>query len=335
MSIKKYLIVFFLILSSLRGFTQQLETNFNFHGFADNREYAKSGRLSQTIFGARFSPEVGVLLDSTHRLRVGVNLFHEFGSSEFIEKADPVIYYQYQKKAWDFYLGAFPRINLLDDYPRILLNDTLNYFRPNIEGMLVKYETAKFKQNIWIDWTSKQTNENREAFLFGFSGKYQPGRFFVSHYAYMFHNAFSKMPPADQYLQDNGAVLVELGLDLGKPLFLDSLTISAGAMASIERTRGLTGIEIPKGFISNVYAAYKKFDIQNTFYAGQGHFLINGDKFYTSDVYDRLDIGFTPIMFKNIQGKFICSLHFVDGVIDSQQAFSLRYNLFHSKTLKK
>ncbi|MRX47856.1 hypothetical protein [Pedobacter puniceum] len=335
MSIKKYLIVSVLILSSLSGFAQQLETNFNFHGFADNREYAKSGRLSQTIFGARFSPEIGALLDSTHRLRIGVNLLHEFGSSQFIEKVNPVIYYQYQKKAWDFYLGAFPRVNLLDDYPRILLNDTLNYFRPNIEGMLVKYETAKFKQNIWIDWTSKQTNQNREAFLFGFSGKYQPGKFFISHYAYMFHNAFSKMPPANQYLQDNGAVLVQLGLDLGKPLFLDSLTISAGAMASIERTRGLTGIEIPKGFISNVYLAYKKFDIQNTFYAGQGHCLINGDKFYTSDVYDRLDIGFTPIMFKNIQGKFICSLHFVDGVIDSQQAFSLRYNLFNSKALKK
>ena len=77
---------------------QQLEGSISLHGFADNREYAKSNRFSQTIFGTRFSPEIGLLLDSIHRIRVGFNALHEFGSPKFTAKIDPVIYYQYKKE---------------------------------------------------------------------------------------------------------------------------------------------------------------------------------------------------------------------------------------------
>jgi hypothetical protein len=314
---------------------QELEGELNFHGFADNREYAKSNRFSQTIFGSRISPEVGILIDSTHRLRIGINALQEFGGRDFFKKADPVIYYQYQKNKWNFFIGSFPRLNLIDDYPRAQLADTLNYFRPNLEGMLVKYETSKFKETVWVDWNGKQTDTDRETFLFGFSGKYQPGKFFVSHYAYMYHYALSAISPPNQYLEDNGAIKVQLGLDFSNDTFLDSLTISAGGMLSIERVRGLGTSSTPKGFIANLNAGYKKFSLSNTFYAGEGHHLINGDAFYTAKTYDRLDLGWTPIMFKNIEGKFTFTLHFVENVIDSQQAFSLRYKIAGRKSLRK
>jgi len=324
-----------LLFISITATAQELEGELNFHGFADNREYAKSNRYSQTIFGSRISPEIGVFIDSTHRLRIGINALQEFGDRNFFKDVAPVIYYQYQKKNWNFYLGAFPRVNLLDDYPRALLTDTLNYFRPNVEGMLVKYETSKFKETVWIDWTGKQTATDRETFLFGFSGKYQPGRFFISHYGYMFHNALSAISPPNQYLEDNGALQAELGLDFSKETFLDSLTISAGGMLSIERVRSLETSSTPKGFVANVYARYKKLSLANAFYAGEGHHLINGDAFYTAKTYNRLDLGWTPIMFKNIEGKFTFTLHFVENVIDSQQAFSLRYRLAGRKSLKR
>lgn len=331
----KTLLLFVFASISLHTKSQQLEGQLNFHGFADNREYAKSDRYSQTIFGTRISPEIGVLIDSTHRVRVGLNALHEFGGRDFFRKVDPVIYYQYQKNKWNFFVGAFPRLNLLDDYPKALLADTLNYYRPNIEGMLLKYETETFKETIWIDWTGKQTDTDRETFLFGLSGKYQPGRFFISHYGYMFHNALSAISPPNQYLEDNGALQTQVGLDFSKQTFLDSLTISAGGMLSIERVRSLGTSSIPKGFISNVYAGYKKFSLANTFYTGEGHHLINGDAFYTAKTYDRLDLGWTPIMFKNIEGKFTVTLHFLENIIDSQQAFSLRYKLGFRKNLKK
>ncbi len=314
---------------------QQLEGGLGFHGFADNREYSASGRASRTIFGARISPQIGLFIDSMHRISVGADLLHEFGSRKAIQNVVPIIYYQFTNKAWDFYLGSFQRYGLLDDYPRMQLDDTLLYYRPNVEGMFVKYETNTYKQTAWIDWTGKQTATDRETFLFGFSGTYKPGKFFISHYAYMFHNAFSKIVPTDQYLQDNGAIQLQTGLAFSKPAFLDSLSIATGFAMSLERTRGLTGFSFPKGSVTDLKAVYRKLSLANTFYAGEGHHLINGDSFYTSKVYNRLDLGWTPIVFKNIEGKFTFTLHFADGVMDNQQAFTLRYRVFGSKELKK
>lgn len=328
--------IFILLLFGVNySFAQQLEASVNFHGFVDNREYSKSNRFSPTYFGARFSPELGLLIDSAHRFRIGANALKQFGAKDFIDKVDPVIYYQYQKEKHAFYIGAFPRLELIDDYPIALLSDTLNYFRPNIEGMFYQYQTKNFKQNIWIDWTGKQTDTDRETFLFGLSGKYQPGLFYISHYAYMFHNALSAISPPEQHLEDNGAVQLQLGLDFGKRTFLDSLTVSAGPIISIERTRNVTGIQTPKGFITYLYAGYKQFNLKNTFYAGEGHQLINGDVFYSAKQYDRLDLGWTPISYKNIEGGFVFSFHFLNNIIDSQQAFSLRYRISGSRNLKR
>nr|WP_294899883.1 hypothetical protein [uncultured Pedobacter sp.] len=333
---KQFLILLILILSGTRYASAQiLEGAINFHGFVDNREYAKTDRFSPTYFGARFSPEIGFLVDSVHRFRVGINALKQFGSKDFADKVDPVIYYQYQKQNHTFFIGAFPRLGLIDDYPIALLSDTLNYFRPNIEGMLYQYQNKTFKENLWIDWTGKQTASDRETFLFGFSGKYQPGMFYLSHYAYMFHNALAGISPPGQHLEDNGAVQLQFGLDFGKKTFLDSLTISAGPMISIERTRNVTGIQTPKGFITYFYAGYKQFNLKNTFYAGEGHHLINGDLFYTAKQYDRLDLGWTPISYKNIQGGFVFSFHFLDHIINSEQAFSLRYRISGSRDLTR
>ena len=340
MSLKKisFGIATFLVLSTAVVKAQVVEGNLHLFSFMDNREYANSKRVSQTIFGNRISPEIGLKLDSFNRFRVGFNALYEFGSQKnnFFDKVDPVIYYQHQKNNFRFYIGSFPRLNLLNDYPRGLLKDTLNYYRPNVEGMLAKYETPKFKETIWIDWTSRQTNNDKETFLFGLSGRYKPGVFFISHYAYLFHNAGAAIPIPGDFLQDNGGVQIEVGLDLSKKGLLDSLTISAGAMVSIERTRAISSsFNTPTGFISNVYAGYKKFSVQNTFYAGEGHQIIYGDPFYTSKTYNRLDLGWTPIRFKNLEGKFIFSYHYLDGVIDNQQAFFLRYNIGASKSLKR
>ncbi len=335
---KKYILFIGLVLiASLKLSAQELEGSLNYFGFVDNREYIKSGRFSQTIFGNRLSPEIGLRLDSIHRFRLGFNALYEFGSQRgnFADKIIPVVYYQYQQKQVNFFIGTFPRLNLLDDYPRALLKDTLNYYRPNVEGMLAKFETKMFKETIWIDWTSRQTDLDRETFLFGLSGKYQSGNFFISHYAYMFHNAGAAIAVPGDNLQDNGAALVKLGLDFSKKSFLDSIKISAGAMMSFERTRSISEFKTPIGFIADLHLGYKKFSVTNTFYKGEGHGLIYGDQFYTAKTYDRIDLGWAPISFKNIEGKFVFTYHFADGITDNQQAFFLRYKIGGSKKIKK
>lgn len=323
-----------ILLSSfaLAASAQQLEGSIGLHTFADNREYTRSDRFSQTIFGARLSPEIGLLLDSVHRIRVGFNAFHEFGSPKFTAKIDPVIYYQYQKNKVSFYMGAFPRHNLLDDYPRAIFNDTLSYYRPNVEGMLLKWNTGKGHQTVWIDWTSRQTDLDRETFLFGLSGLYKAGVFFVSHYAMMFHNAHPGISIPGDHIQDNGAAALKLGLDLSSRTALDSLTFNTGGLMSFERTRSIGGWETPAGLLLEMHAGYKQFGLTNSLYLGEGHQLIYGDQFYTAKQYNRTDFSYTPIRYKNIEGKFVFSLHFLKGVVDNQQAFSLRYNIDGSKS---
>jgi hypothetical protein len=328
-----YFAILILCLSTFSVKAQNLEWDLNFHTFADNREYGKSERYSQTIFGARFAPEIGIQLDTMHRFRAGFNVLHEFGSSKFIGQSTPVLYYQFAIKNIDFYMGLFPRHNLLSDFPRGLLNDTLNYYRPNVEGMLFKYQNEKVRQTVWIDWTSRQTATDRETFLFGISGTYKPSAFFISHYAYMFHNAGPAIEIPGDHLQDNGAAVVQLGLDLSRRTALDSLTIAAGGMMSFERTRHVTGWETPKGALITIHAGHKRFGITNTFYSGEGHNLIYGDKFYTAKTYNRSDLSWTPILYKNIEGKFTLSFHFLEGVIDNQQAFGLRYKFGGKKDL--
>jgi hypothetical protein len=340
MNIKKlsFIILSLLASSAFKVTAQTIEGNLNYFGFMDNREYLRSKRFSQTIFGNTLSPEIGFKLDSFNRFRVGFNALYEFGSQKntFADKIQPIIYYENQKNNWTFLIGAFPRVHLLDDYPVALLRDSLNYYRPNIEGMLVKYQTEKFKETVWLDWTSRQTNTDKETFLFGFSGKYQVGSFFLNHYAYMYHDAGAGIPIPGDHLQDNGGFNANIGLDLSNKTILDSLTISAGPIFGIERDRVLSSkIKTPGGLISNIYASFRKFSIKNTFYLGEGMQLINGDSFYTSKSYDRVDLGYTPIKYKNLEGKFVFSYHFVDGKTDNQQAFFLRYNISGKKDLKK
>lgn len=326
-----------LLFSTTLSYGQELEGNLNFFGFMDNREYLKSGRYSQTIFGTRISPEVGLRIDSVHRLRIGFNALYEFGSqhAKFFDKIEPVIYYQYEQDKIDFFIGSFPRLSLVDDYPRALLSDTLNYYRPNVQGMLAKYENDEFRETIWLDWTSRQTDIDRETFIFGLSGKYKPGKFFISHHAYMFHNAGAAIEVPGDNLQDNGAAELKIGIDLSRSTFLDSLTVAGGGMMSFERTRSISDFVTPKGFVADLYAGYKRFSITNTFYAGQGHHLILGDKFYDAKTYNRIDLGWTPILFKNISGRFVFTYHYADGIMDNQQAFFLRYNLSGSKNLRR
>ena len=331
---KTVIIFLFFALCGLKLKAQKLEGSLDYFGFADNREYAASNRFSQTIFGNRLSPEIGMGLDSVNHFRLGFNALYEFGSKG-IAKVDPVIYYRNNKNNWDFYIGAFPRQTLLDDYPRALFKDTLNYYRPNVEGMLWKFENKHGKEVMWIDWTSRQTNFEKETFLFGLSGVAKFNNLYFSHYGYMFHNAGPGIPIPGDNLQDNGGVILKFGIDLSKKTFLDSLNISAGSFTSLERTRGVTDLETPTGFLFDIHAAYKKFSVTNSFYTGRKHNLIYGDQFYTANTYDRLDFGWSFINYLNIQGKFVLTLHFVEGVVDNQQAFTLRYHIAGNKKLRK
>lgn len=314
---------------------QELEWNVRFHGFADNREYAQSGRHSQTLFGARLSPEIGIRMDSIHRIRAGVSFLHEFGASNPSKAFLPTLYYNYQDKRFDFYIGMFPRHELIGDYPRAILADTIVYFRPNIEGMLWRYENKKIRQQIWIDWTGRQTEVDREQFMAGISGKVNVHLFYFSHYALLRHEAGTSVSDPAKPVRDNAAAMASIGLNLSNHTPLDSLDISVGGIITFDRLRGIYDWRTPKGFNAHVHAEYRKFFIDNTTYLGEPLDLPSGDPFYTSERYNRLDIGWIPLRYKNLEGRFILGFHFTPGAVDNQQQFLLRYNIGNSHQMRK
>jgi hypothetical protein len=334
---KIYLALIVLVLTTRIVSAQNVDFHLNGMSFFDNREYKDFILRSRTYSGVRITADVGFNIDSNNHFIFGANALHEFGGNPFFVRVNPVAYYSYTGKQWLFNAGAFSREGLLTDYPRAMLNDTLRYFRPNIEGLLTRFKSSHVTETVWIDWVSRQTNVDREQFLFGFSGRYQPslnGPFYVAHYFFLLHDAGATIPVPDDHIRDNGAAQLKLGVNLSHKTFLDSLSIEAGGMLSLERTRGLDGWQKPTGFVANAYLGYKRFALYDEFYKGDGHHITFGDAFYEKNTYNRLDIIYTPFIAKGLKGQFVLSLHNTPGYSSNQEAFRLIYDIGRKNLVK-
>ncbi|MDB5086312.1 MAG: hypothetical protein JWR09_306 [Mucilaginibacter sp.] len=328
---KFYLITLISLITGTAALAQSLDIHFNGLGFLDNREYKDFVARSRTYSGTRTALDLGLNLDSLNHFIVGIDAIHEFGAKPYFLKVNPVAYYKYESSKWLFDAGEFPREGLISNYPRALLNDTLRYYRPNVEGLLARYHNEHFTETGWIDWVSRQTLTDREQFLFGFEGKWKPslfGPFYISHYVLMMHDAGAEVLLPDDHIGDDGAAQVRLGLDFSrKQTTFDSLSFEAGAMVSFQRRRGLGGAKTPVGFVSSAYLSYHRFAAFDEFYAGQGSEIAYGDAFYEKKFYNRLDLIFTPFLFDHIKGQFIFSIHRTPGFTSNQEAFRITYDL--------
>lgn len=345
---KKFIYLFCAaILSAFNLFAQtvqdtlqgSVDIHFNAHGFMDNREYSAFVPRSRTYSGTRTTLDFGINLDSLNHFVFGANGIHEFGAIPFFYKVDPIAYYDYESYKWTFKIGEFPREGVLTQYPRALLNDTLRYYRPNVEGLMTSLHTKYGYETIWIDWVSRQTDVEREQFLFGACGTYipKPGApFFLSHYFLLLHDAGNASnDPTQPGITDNGGAQVRAGLDYSHRTVFDSLKFDVGGMLSLERTRGIDGFKVPLGIVASAFISYHKFAFFDEFYAGGGSHIDYGDSFYEKTIYNRLDVIYSPFVFKHVKGQFILSFHSSPGFLgDSQQAFRLTYDLGR-KTLKK
>ncbi|MES2060615.1 MAG: hypothetical protein V4456_01760 [Bacteroidota bacterium] len=334
---KIYLFLLTTILTAGAASAQNVDFHLNGMGFFDNREYKEFVTRSRTYSGVRITADVGFNIDSNNHFIFGANALHEFGGNPFFLRVNPVAYYSFTGKNWLFNAGAFSREGLLTDYPRAMLNDTLRYYRPNVEGLLTRFKSDHVTETVWIDWVSRQTNVDREQFLFGFSGKYQPsldGPFYVSHYFFLLHDAGPGIAIPDDHIQDNGAAQIRLGANLSHKTFLDSLSFEAGGMLSLERSRGIDGWQKPEGFVASAYASYKRFALNDEFYKGDGHHVTFGDAYYQYKTYNRLDIIYTPFIAKGLKGQFVLSLHNTPGHFSNQEAFRLTFDIGRKNLVK-
>jgi hypothetical protein len=335
-SLLRIIILFFII--SAEGISQKPAWNVGLYPFFDNTEFGHSAiQIPQTMSGVRFAPDIGLQWDSVNSVIVGVNLLHEFGSNKSIGDFYPTAYYKYDKKPFRFLMGAFPRKYILDKYPRLFFQDSIGYYRPNINGILVEYSGDRLLLSLWLDWTGRQAIDTRETFFWGVSAKYKSEIVYFRHFSYMFHFSGPMFPVVDEALHDNGLALTSVGLDFSGKTFFDRLDINGGWAVGLDRARAdNTGWLVHNGFLSEMTLEYKRIGLFNTLYVGDSQMefykdhtneLYWGDPFYRAKAYNRSDFYIEFIKNKIVSTRLIYSLHFTENNMYHEQALKVSVNL--------
>jgi hypothetical protein len=312
-------------MASAHLFSQNFVYKAGFTGFFDNREYFNQYVIDQTLFGSRIAGELGYAFNDHNRIMAGADYLYEFGSKGEWIAPDIIAFYHGKYKKVQIHMGAFPRLDKIS-MPLALLNDTLTYHRPNVEGILLEYHSAGFSHNIWIDWTGRQSLQKRETFLLGFSAFAHKGHFIYQHHFVMTHLAHSMDQTVEEHIRDNAAFSILPGLDFSEDTHLDSLTVSAGLLASYDRLRGIYEFRVPVGFMGEIKAVFRRFGLQGLIYAGEPQVITSGDGFYQSDLYCRAD-AFYRVSNPYLNGKLQLSLHFIPGVVDLSMSLVIRASI--------
>lgn len=336
-----YLLVIFLSLS-LQVFSQDLFWKAGFNTFFDNTEFSQSKyKIPQTMAGLNLAPEVGLTWDSVHILAAGAGLIHDFGSKDQAGWVYLTAYYEFRRERYRFIMGSFPRAVTIGRYPRIFFQDSVSYYRPNINGIFWEMHDEKFNVNLWLDWTSQISVKDREAFFMGFSGRYNIDRFYLQHYAYIFHFTGDLNPLIDRGVYDNGLFLSTAGIDLSGLSVLEVADINAGYLAGTERDRlGENKWRFNNGFYLDAVFESKFAGIRNTLYLGEGQMsfyndhgneLYWGDPVYRAGNHDRADFYFKFINDRTVDLRLTYSLHFAEGRVFHEQMLKATVNLSNLK----
>ncbi|HUX95649.1 MAG TPA: hypothetical protein VMV47_07945 [Bacteroidales bacterium] len=331
-------LIIFCILISFDGFSQDFIWKARVNTFFDNNEFGKSEyKVPQTMSGVQVAPEYGLRWDSSHIVSAGINLLHEFGSSDQVDKLYLTAYYEFNKHPYRFLMGAFPRDIVLDKYPRIFFQDSIGYYRPNINGIFWEVNSAGNYLNLWLDWTSQISETVRETFFIGMSGRYNMGIIYLQHFDYMFHYAKDLDPVVDKGIYDNAMIVTSAGIDLRGRTFLDVLDINVGWASGIERARAdESGWIVNNGLLMETRFQYKLLGIINTLYIGERQMafyndhsnnLYWGDPIYRAGNYNRTDLNISFIRNTKVNLNLTYSLHFAEGNVYHEQMLKASINL--------
>ncbi len=333
-----FCIFFSLLVISSDAFSQEKNWQLDVFNFFDNTEFGRSAvKIPQTMAGIIAAPEAGFVWDSIHKVNIGVNLLHEFGSSKAIDRFYPTAYYELSNGPVRFIMGAFPRSRAIENYPRIFFQDSISYYRPNINGIFWEYRKNKNYLDLWLDWTGRQSKTVNEAFFMGFSGRYNIGVFYLQHLGYMFHFAGKMDPVIEEPLHDNGLFLTSAGVDFSGRTCFRRLEANAGWVLGLERSRAeKTGWIALNGILLETRLEYKWFGLFNTFYKGdglmyfyrdRGNKLYWGDPVYRAKTYNRSDFYVSFLQNRTVNINLTYSLHFLESRIYHEQMLKVIVNL--------
>lgn len=281
------ILIYFLL--PLNALSQQFDWKTGFLGFLDNHEVDNTAIYGQTMFGSRLSGEIGVSPQGKGRFAAGADFLYEFGWQGALKRPALLLYYENSFRNFNFSFGSFSRYNKTD-MPIALFNDTINYYRPEIQGIYIEYKRPSFRQNVWIDWTGRKTKDVRETFTAGFSGYFNKDFFVYQHHLVMNHVSLTEPMEVGTYVRDNIGATVKAGLNLSSLTVLDSLVFMVGGIASMDRQRTLYNFKYSKGVTIELEAAYRNFGLHEMACFSNGLTILSGDSPYTATYYNRTDL---------------------------------------------
>ncbi len=327
----------FLLTAYLPAWAQRVAWSVDMVAFFDNREYSFDKVYSQTIFGTRLSPEIGIAIGKS-RIMAGASWIQPIDGSTRMAKVHPTVYYRYHSPKFRMSVGMFPRTQLIENTPAILQYDSLSYFRPNLAGALFQYVHRKGFMEAYVDWRQVQTKTQREAFMIVFNGRWQPLPYlFAGGHLVLNHLARTREVGNPYTVTDDLIVSPYVGVDLSSYTPFDTLTLKVGYHLSLERLRNEGTWYHPQGVLIDLLAEWRFLGLHNTFYTGGaqmpfypqlGAELNQGDPFYQSPIYNRTDIYAYIFRKSYLNCLASCNLHYTHtGHFDFQQQLTLRFYL--------
>ncbi len=335
---KIFLFIIILGISSGVGYSQEKIWRVGLFSFFDNLEFGGSEvKIPQTMSGIMFAPEGGLRWDTVHKISVGVNLMHEFGNSKVIKNLYPTAYYELTKGPINFIMGAFPRDRITNNYPRLFIQDSISYYRPNIEGIFLEFRHNNNYIKAWLDWTGRMSETVNEAFIMSINGRYNYKVFYVEYFGHMYHYAGKLHPIVSEAYHDNFLFKTSAGVNLSDKTFFNLLEMNVGWVAGFERARAdNTGWIKMNGFMTEARIEYKGLGLYNTYYNGDalmvfyedhGSDLYWGDPVYRAKKYNRTDLYLTFYKNRHINMELTYSLHFLENSMYHEQMLKIKIDL--------
>jgi hypothetical protein len=302
----------------------------------DNREYNSNFSNSQTFFGAKLTPDIGLNWNENSTLLIGTTMIEEFGTKIFENTPEILIYYHYDSPKYSLFAGRFSSKSVIGKYSNAFFNDSVRFFDTNIDGMLLQYKGEGGYTELAFDWDSRQSKTRREKFMIFSSALWKKGIAYGGYNFSMYHHA---MVTDGSGVVDNVWVMPFVGIGLNGETFFDRLSLEAGWLQAFQNDRSNEGKYVkPAGVHIETQIEKYKFGILNTLFLGDcmmpyyeryGSGLYRGDPFYstTNGKYNRLEMYWKPLRRKDMDLR-ISSVHHYDGRVWSwQQLASFTVNL--------
>ena len=323
-------------------FAQEFIWDIKFSSQFDNREYNTNLTKSQTLFGARITPQIGVGWEH-NSINIGTDLMADFGASTLFTDPTLLLYYAYNSKKFDAYVGVFPRSKMIGNYSTLIFSDSVKFYDQNLDGFMLQHVGNRGYIELGIDWCGLSYGEKRERFMIFSSAEINHKMFFAGYNATIFHFAASEEVVG---VVDNILFTPYIGTDLSKHLPLDILSLQVGWVQGLHKDRLIDEDFLMQGGTQIELQAQKwNIGIHNTLYIGDdqmpyykeyGPDLYFGNPYYRtkSNIYNRLEAYWHPFKGELFDLK-VASIHHYDGSVWGwQQLLTLKINI-NKGSLKK